>query len=1072
METPERSYAEYIAAVDTLLYSLEDSIEAIAEAVHKRTSELADAAMEPIVPVAMRAFEYAQVNAPDDDEDGPLDWTPMYRLSESLFSDMTAAESQIDAVAARAIGHSDQLAARLLPSTPDFIAKGIQLLGDLIGGLLGNLETSPDLWREMAEAFRVHVIEHKSGLIEMLAELSKGTSERWGADYARSNPMMARLQRAEPAPGMPPPDAVGDMIAWDAARAPWLRALIDVTSGILSTFSLLGAVQAGNVSTITQGSMARTTPTPLSSGEAAELVHRGDVTAEWAKSHVARLGLSPELFDLKYKLGRRFMTVDNIVEMWRRTGDDNQLADLFRMGFSEHDVDRIRSLALSIPTPSDVVRFMARDAYDDALAQVTGVDTDFASKVKPDEFRKSGVDIETAKLYWRAHWRLPSPTQLFEFHHRTNFTQAQIAEALKADDYAPGYIQHYIDISYNPPGRIDLRRMWETGVITTRAELVERHKHLGYSPTDADVLATFVETLTDQKRANEAERDRAPIVAALVRAYANGTMSAAEAETALVGLGLSSNEAQYKLQEGTLARLRDRSERIQNAVGREYVRGFATREDTYNRLIGYGFDAAEIDSLLDSWDLDRELREMTDEERHQRDLSKSEIIASYNEHILQRDTVLRMLQDIGYDATESEALVALEDAQAARAEAKVIEAALHTQYVNRFAEAQEVVNTLVGFGYGTERIAALMSRWEVEREVKRPKVTTAQLEKMLMQGIVPLERVEAELRQRGYSDEDVTLLSTLYGTDMSIARETLDERIRQFNIREARVTRQGDARIGLQERGLDIRETQFDRAQEGLQERFDSGQEQQRNLQRERLSSQREAQNARLAAQTARDASAFAERRASQERTIAASTERLEKQLANATARFSAADATRRELAAAADATRRDALAATDARQARTLQAQAERQDRALAAAIQRQQTAAQIQSQLQAQRADSQRELQQLRTEAQAARDIVQNARRIEAESRAEATRVRTEERGAARTDIRSAEAAALRATTDAILFERESAIAEINARFAALNASAADARRSAALELRLDAEQRLASSTPTSQLLNPAGF
>src|SRR5262249_46576521 len=154
---------------------------------------------------------------------------------------------------------------------------------------------------------------------------------------------------------------------------------------------------------------------------------------------------------------------------------------------------------------------------DPAVVTRDRLDEEFDTKVANAPWQQVGITLDTLKQYWMAHWQLPSPTMLYEMLHRGVKTQQEVIDALKQADWAPGWIDPLMSISYNVPGRIDVRRMFQAGVLTTHQELVDAHRRMGYSPDDAETLARFVEAVTAKQQQQDAERLHAPIANEIVK---------------------------------------------------------------------------------------------------------------------------------------------------------------------------------------------------------------------------------------------------------------------------------------------------------------------------------------------------------------------------------------------------------------------------------------------------------------------------------------------------------------------------------------------------------------------------
>lgn len=315
-----------------------------------------------------------------------------------------------------------------------------------------------------------------------------------------------------------------------------------------------------------------------------------------------------------------------------------------------------------------------------------------------------------------------------------------------------------------------------------------------------------------------------------------------------------------------------------------------------------------------------------------------------------------------------------------------------------------------------------------------------------MLGVVPQDTLAGILASRGYTEQDASLLLTLWGTEMAVNQATIDERRREFDIRESRLNA----------------------AQEAARQRFEAQQAQQAALQAARLAAQQAGRAGQQAFTTARDATAFERRLQQQHDQQSNANSQLEKRLAATAELANRRLAQQRDLEAAHDRARQQASAAADARQARSLTAQAERLQTQIQARAAQAQAAAEARTALEAARQAGSERLAGIRAQLTEARDVRQNAARMATEQRQEAARIRQEQRTAAQREILASEAAAQKARLDALRAQRDQAVAELNARLAALETTAANQRATDALAMRQAAEARIARNTPVSSLVD----
>src|SRR3990172_4642184 len=103
-------------------------------------------------------------------------------------------------------------------------------------------------------------------------------------------------------------------------------------------------------------------------------------------------------------------------------GSNDYHATMRELGYLDPAVsENLHRLTEQLPTLTDIVRLMVRDADDESIEFWPESDALFERKYGRQLRQWSemqGVPEKFAKYAWRAHWSIPSPTQLFEFWHR------------------------------------------------------------------------------------------------------------------------------------------------------------------------------------------------------------------------------------------------------------------------------------------------------------------------------------------------------------------------------------------------------------------------------------------------------------------------------------------------------------------------------------------------------------------------------------------------------------------------------------------------------------------------------
>jgi hypothetical protein len=151
-------------------------------------------------------------------------------------------------------------------------------------------------------------------------------------------------------------------------------------------------------------------------------------------------------------------------------------------------IGAVKALAQHVPSVSDMVRFATREAYGGG-SELSGTAAELPGSFVEDAKRQGLIESRRRALLG-AHWHLPSPTQAYQMLHRKLINASTLSELLRVSDYPPFWRDKLASIAYHVPGRVDLRRMLEHGVID-EARVHKGYLDLGYTEEDAAILTSF-----------------------------------------------------------------------------------------------------------------------------------------------------------------------------------------------------------------------------------------------------------------------------------------------------------------------------------------------------------------------------------------------------------------------------------------------------------------------------------------------------------------------------------------------------------------------------------------------------
>ena len=198
-------------------------------------------------------------------------------------------------------------------------------------------------------------------------------------------------------------------------------------------------------------------------------------------------------------IAERIPTIQELFELWRKhhVDDVDLVGRLTDLGFKKPRAEQIADLRYFEATPSDLVSFGVKDAFDPQIVSTFGQDQEnprnraMVGSVVADKFndalRRSGLRPEAWDLNWIAHWRIPSPGQGFDMLHRGIISENELGILLKALDYPPFWRSRMRDLSFRLIPRRSLLAMLGAQVIDEQTAF-NKFRALGYSPEDSSIL--------------------------------------------------------------------------------------------------------------------------------------------------------------------------------------------------------------------------------------------------------------------------------------------------------------------------------------------------------------------------------------------------------------------------------------------------------------------------------------------------------------------------------------------------------------------------------------------------------
>jgi len=415
----------------------------------------------------------------------------------------------------------------------------------------------------------------------------------------------------------------------------------------------------------------------LAPAELIELYYKGIIDEKILKDRLRVHGFDEKKTNELISIQKRLLTLEElVVAKWRRLiSEEEFIAYAKKHGISEEDLKRFEAVRKFYPSPSDFIRFAVRDVFNPTIVEKYGYDEEFPEQIV-EHVKKAGMEPEQLKWFWRAHWDLPSPTQAYEMLHRLNPEVLKIrasayekmglkAEDIKTDlntvrellkiaDYPKYWRDRLIAIAYSPLTRVDLRRIYELGLINDE-ELIARLMELGYTKEDAELMANFFKRLKHEENFKIA-------LSKIEKAYKLGKLTKDQYKELLRQAGYSDDEVEFLVSLTDYEIEEEKRDRLLNLLISKYIKGLITKADFIDQAKKLGVSDSEIEYWLEVANTKRETAVKT--------LSTTQIKQAFDRGLIDEEEALDLLISANWDINHAKFLLEIWKAEKTKQKAK------------------------------------------------------------------------------------------------------------------------------------------------------------------------------------------------------------------------------------------------------------------------------------------------------------------------------------------------------------------------------------------------------------------
>ena len=358
-------------------------------------------------------------------------------------------------------------------------------------------------------------------------------------------------------------------------------------------------------------------PTPLDINILAYAKHTGKLDDATIDTNYASLGYNDNYKEVLFDFYKPKLPPTTLLEAEKRIEklDYDITKALKQHGFNDKEISILRELSYAYPSPTDFIRFAVREVFTEDKETQEALSAEFPEDIVP-YAEKAGMRKDVLEWYWKAHWELPSPSQVYEMLHRLNpdvlavrgeaykemgldlskleTTKETVEFYLKQADYDKRWRQRLLAISYNPLTRVDLRRIYELGLIDDN-ELLARLMEVGYTKKDAELMVEFYKTFRQEEARTFAKTE-------IKYLLYYGIIGEAEAKVMLERLGYTEEDAKTMIELWKVKLAEKDMRETQKFVRDAYALGEITREEAERILREAGLSEEVITVVLDKED--------------------------------------------------------------------------------------------------------------------------------------------------------------------------------------------------------------------------------------------------------------------------------------------------------------------------------------------------------------------------------------------------------------------------------------------------------------------------------------
>ena len=428
-------------------------------------------------------------------------------------------------------------------------------------------------------------------------------------------------------------------------------------------------------------------------------------------SRLRECGLSDDNIKLMQSLRFRTLDINTINTLYHRglITRAEWLNRCLAIGISDRDTILLEQASWHVPAIGDLIHFAVREVFTPAIASRFGQFQDYPQALT-EWGKKAGAQEDILRLYWAAHWELPSVEAGFDMLHRGIISDDDLNMLMRARDIMPFWREKRKQAAHSviPYRTVAAMRRYKVIDLATTVELLQK---VGYTFTDALLLCK----LADAQSKND-KKDLT--LSETVEAYASGFLTRDQYKTYLNEIGYEDTELDYFLAFG---------DRKKAAYDRTHIAG--------------SLDTATFDAQSKTRDL---------------------LLRMFRWGMIDDAALRSGLIDIGIPEQAADFYVSNASAELAQEEMQRFADNLRKQYLQTTLSDIEAQAKLTGAGFTPTAAMRLVREWGIEYETAQaikaanPKMPSkAEIDAWLVNGVISVETWIEYMQRDGYADTEI-----------------------------------------------------------------------------------------------------------------------------------------------------------------------------------------------------------------------------------------------------------------------------------------------------------------------------